>query len=94
MSSFKKSFCTCANEHDIILSIGSVHSVHSDLCEAVVHVGSNKDGPSAHRVDGVVHQRVVTCKLDHIIWETLCGLKAAKGLAGTLMWERQMKQDF
>lgn len=83
------SFCTCANEHDIILSISSVDSVHSDLRETVVHIGSNKDGPSAHRVDGVVHQRVVARKLDHIIWETLCGLKAAKRLAGTLVWERK-----
>ena len=79
-----KSF-TCANKHDIILSIGGADSVHRDLREAVVHVGSDEDGPSAHRVDRVVHQRVVTRKLDHIVRETLCGLKTAECLAGTLM---------
>lgn len=76
---------TCANEHDIILSVGSADSVHGNLCEAVVHVSSDEDGPPAHRVDRVIHQRVVTRKLDHIVWETLCGLKAAECLTGTLM---------
>lgn len=80
-----KQMITCANEHYIILPISSTDSVHSDLCEAIVHVGSDEDGPPAHRVDWIIHQRVVTCKLDHIIWETLSGLKAAKCLAGTLM---------
>lgn len=79
-----KSF-TCANKHDIVLSVGSADSVHSNLCEAVVHVSSDEDGPSAHRVDWVIHQRVVTCKLNYIIWETLCGLKTAECLAGTLI---------
>lgn len=46
---------TCANEHDIVLSISSIDSVHSDLCKAVVHIGPDEDGPSAHRVDRVVH---------------------------------------
>lgn len=75
---------TCANEHDIVLSISSIDSVHSDLCKAVVHIGPDEDGPSAHRVDRVVHQRVVTRELNHIIWETLCWLKAAECLAGAL----------
>lgn len=78
-------YFTCANKHHIILSVRSVDFVHSNLCEAVVHVGSDEYGPSAHRVDRVIHQRVVTRKLDHIIWETLRGLKTAKCLAGTLM---------
>lgn len=75
---------TCANKHDIILSVSSADSVHGDLCEAVVYICLDKDGPSGHRVDWVVHERVMTCKLNHIVWETLCGLKAAKCLAGTL----------
>lgn len=79
-----KSF-TCAYKHDIILSVCGADSVHSNLCEAVVHVSSDEDGPSAHRVDRVIHQRMVTRKLDHIIWETLRGLKTAECLAGTLM---------
>ena len=81
---------TCAYEHDVILSISSVDSVHSDLCEAVVHVGPDEDGPSAHGVHRVVHQRVVTRKLDHVIWETLRGLETAECLAGTLMEERKV----
>lgn len=76
---------TCADKHDIILSVGSADSVHGDLCEAVVHVSSDEDRPAAHRVHRVVHQRVVTCKLDHVVWETLRGLKTAERLAGTLM---------
>lgn len=63
---------TCANKHDIILPIGSADSVHCNLCEAVVHISPDEDGLSAHRVDWVIHQRVVTSKLDHIVWETLC----------------------
>lgn len=80
---------TCANEHDIILAIGGVDSVHSDLREAVVDVSSDEDGPPAHRVDRVIHQRVVTCKLNHIVWETLCRLKTAECLTGTLKEENK-----
>lgn len=75
---------TCANKHDVVLSVRSTDSVHGNLSEAVVHVSSDEDGPSAHGVDGVVHQRVVTCKLDHIVWEALCGFKASECLAWTL----------
>lgn len=63
---------TCANKHDVILPVSSIDSVHSDLCEAVVHISPDEDGPPGHRVDRVIHQRVVTRKLNHIIWETLC----------------------
>lgn len=79
----KKSF-TRANKHNIVLSVSSADSVHGNLCEAVVHICPDEDGPSAHRVDWVIHQRVVTCKLNYIIWETFCGLKTAECLAGTL----------
>lgn len=82
---------TCANKHDIILAIGGTDSVHSDLREAVVDVSSDEDGPPAHRVDRVIHQRVVTCKLNHIVWEALCRLKTAKCLTGTLKEENKHK---
>lgn len=62
---------TCADEHDVILAVGRVYSVHGDLRETVVHVGPDEDGPPAHRVDRIVHQRVVTRKLDHIVREAL-----------------------
>lgn len=75
---------TCADEHDVILAVSRVDSVHSDLGEAVVHVGPDEDGPPAHRVDWIVHQRVVTRKLDHIVREALGRLKAAECLARTL----------
>lgn len=80
----KHQLLTCADKHDIILPIGSVDSVHSYLCEAVVHISPDKDGPSAHGVNWIIHEGVVTSELDHIVWETLCGLKTAKSLAGTL----------
>lgn len=85
-----KSF-TCADEHDIVLSVGGADSVHGDLREAVVHVGSDEDGPSAHGVDRIVHQRVVTGKLDHIVRETFRGFKAAERLAGTLQGGDEVK---
>lgn len=75
---------TCSYKHDIILSISSAHSVHSDLGEAVVHVGPDEDRPPCHRVHWVVHERVVTGKLNHVVWETFCRLKAAESLTGTL----------
>lgn len=73
------------------MAVGGVDSVHSDLREAVVDVSSDEDGSPAHRVDRVIHQRVVTCKLNHIVWETLCRLKTAKCLTGTLEEENKHK---
>lgn len=73
------------------MAIGGADSVHSDLREAVVDVSSDEDGPPAHRVHRVIHQRVVTCKLNHIVWETLCRLKTAKRLTGTLKEENKHK---
>lgn len=90
----KTSLFTCSNKHDIVLSVGSAHSVHGDLREAVVHISADKNGPPGHGVDGIVHKRVVPCKLDHIVRETLSGLKAAKCLTGTLMEEMEMKIIF
>lgn len=75
---------TCSNKHDIVLPVSSTYSVHSDLREAVVHIGADEDRPPGHGVDGIVHERVVACKLNHIVRETLSGLEAAKGLTGTL----------
>lgn len=85
---------TCSDKHDIVLSVGSAHSVHGDLREAVVHISADKNGPPGHGVDGVVHKRVVPCKLDHIVRESLGGLKAAKRLTGTLMEESEIKIIF
>lgn len=76
---------TCSNKHNIVLSVSSAYSVHSDLREAVVHISPDEDRPPGHGVDGIVHERVVACKLNHIVWETLSGLEAAKCLTGTLM---------
>lgn len=76
---------TCSNKHNIVLSVSSAYSVHSDLHEAVVHICADEDRPPGHGVDGIVHERVVACKLNHIVWETLSGLEAAKCLTGTLM---------
>lgn len=73
------------------MAIGGADSVHSDLREAVVDVSSDEDGPPAHRVDRVIHQRVVTRKLNHIVRETLCRLKTAKCLTGTLKEENKHK---
>lgn len=75
---------TCANKHDVVLSVSCADPVHGDLREAVVHVSSDKGGPSVHGVHGVVHERVVTGKLDDIIRETFSGFKAAESLTGTL----------
>lgn len=82
---------TCADEHDVVLAVGRVDSVHGDLREAVVHVAPDEDGPPAHGVDRVVHQRVVTGELDHIVREALRGLKTAKCLAWTLQKEKKKK---
>lgn len=87
----KNQLFTCSNKHDIVLSVGSAYSVHGDLHEAVVHISADEDRPPGHGVDRIVHERVVACKLNHIIRETLSGLEATKSLTGTLMEAKKNK---
>lgn len=75
---------TCSDEHDVVVAIRSADSVHNDLCEAVWHSSAQEERTATERRHWVIHQRVMTCKLDHIIWETFSGLETSERLTGTL----------
>lgn len=66
------------------MAISSGDTVHSDAGESVGHGGLQEEGALAMGQDRVVHQRVVTGKLDHLVWEVLGGAEGAEGFAGTL----------
>lgn len=76
--------CTCANEHDVILSVLRLHSVHHQLGELIVHVCPHHDGTASYWVDWVVHGWVAPGKGDDIIRKVLGGVKTSECLAGTL----------
>ena len=75
---------TRADEHDIILPVLCLHSVHHQLGELVVHIRPHHDGTSPYRVHRVVHGRVTPGERDDIIGKVLGGVEASEGLAGTL----------
>lgn len=85
---------TRSDEHDIILSILRLHSVHHQLGELVVHVCSNHDGAPADWVHRVVHGRVTPGEGDDIIGEVLGGVKSSKRLAGTLRIKQMCNYAF
>lgn len=76
--------CTCPNEHDIVLSVLCLHSVHHQLGELVVHVCPHHDGTPAYRVHWVVHGWVTPGEGDDIIREVLGGVESSKCLTGAL----------
>lgn len=75
---------TRSDEHDIILSILRLHSVHHQLGELVVHIRPHHDGTPADWVHRVVHGRVTPGEGDDVIGEVLGGVKSSERLAGTL----------
>lgn len=75
---------TCPDEHDIILPVLRLHSVHHQLGELVVHVRPHHDGTPAYWVHWVVHGWVTPGKGDDIIREVLGGVESAECLTGTL----------
>lgn len=75
---------TGADEHDVILAVLRLHSVHHQLGELVVHIRPHHDGAPAYRVHRVVHGRVTPGEGDDIIREVFGGVESSEGLAGTL----------
>lgn len=75
---------TCSNEHDVVMAICSINSIHSDLCEAVRHSSAQEERTATEGCHWVIHQRMMTCELDHVIWEAFSGLETSKRLTGTL----------
>lgn len=75
---------TRSDEHDIILAILCLHSVHHQLGELVVHICPHHDGAPADWVHWVVHGWVTPGEGDDIIGEVFGGVKPSERLAGTL----------
>lgn len=75
---------TCPDEHDVVLSVLRLHSVHHQLGELVVHICPHHDGTSTYRVHWVVHGWVTPGEGDDIIGEVLGGVKSSKSLTRTL----------
>lgn len=59
--------CTCSQKEHLISPIHSVHHVHSDCGEAVVHSCSHHQGALVCRVYGMVHKGMSTHKIDSFI---------------------------
>lgn len=78
---------TCADEHNIVLSICSSHPVHSKLGGGEVSMTVQEDWPPSSRSYRVKHKRVIPCKLQHIVWKVLCGFKTPKCFTGALEME-------
>lgn len=57
----------------MVSSVSSIHAVHGDLRVLIISACADNQRPSVDGVDGIVHQRVVANKGDHIIWEILGG---------------------
>lgn len=75
---------TCPNEHDIILSVLGLHSVHHQLGELVVHICAYHDGTPTYGVHRVIHGRVTSGKGDDIVRQVLSGVEPSECLTGTL----------
>lgn len=75
---------TCSDEHDVIVAVCSINSIHSDLCEAVRHSCAQEEWTATEWRHWVIHQGVMTRKLDHVIWKAFGGLETSKRLTGTL----------
>lgn len=82
--------CTCANKHDIILSVLCFDSVYHQLGELVVHICPHHDGSPPYRVHWVVHGRVHPGEGDDIIGKVLGGVKTSECLTGTLRMRHEM----
>lgn len=79
---------TCADEHDVILSVLCLHSVHHQLGELVVHICPHHDGAPPYGMHWVVHGWVTPSESDDIIGEVLGGVEPSKGFTGTLRGTR------
>lgn len=75
---------TRPDEHDVVLSVLRLHSVHHQLGELVVHVRSHHDGTPAYRVHRVVHGGVTPGKGDDIVGKVLGGVESSECLTGAL----------
>lgn len=79
---------TCANEHDIILSILCFYFVHHYLGKLIVDVCFDYDRSIVNWVDRVEHGWVASGKGNNFIWELLRSIKSSKCLAWTLVGEK------
>lgn len=74
----------CADEEDVVVAIGGGDTVHGNAGEGVGHGRLQEEGAVAVGQHGVVHQRVMPSKLDHLVREVLGGAEGAEGFAGAL----------
>lgn len=86
--------CTCANKHDIILSILCFDSVYNQLGELVVHICPHHDGSPTYRVHWVVHGWVHPGEGDDIIGKVLGRVKTSKCLTGALRMRHEMADRY
>lgn len=82
---------TCAYEHDVILSILCLYTVHHDLFEAVGQVGLDQQRLLHGRVHRSPHQGVPSGKLEHCVWEVLGTAKLSARLVGDLTGALEMR---
>lgn len=84
---------TCANEHDVILPILRLHSVHHYLGELVFHVGLDDDWPVVDWVDGVEHGRVSPRKGDDLVWKIFRRIETTESFTGALRKQKIIVQQ-
>ena len=85
-----RSVQTCAQEEDLVVAVCGGHLVHSDGGVLVVRLRSDHQGPPAHGVDRIEHDRVVPDKRHHVVRELLGALNVrGEGSAWTLEGGRQ-----
>lgn len=85
---------TCANEHDIVLSVLCLHFIHHQLGELVVYVCPHHDGTPPYGVHWVVHGWVSPGESDDIIGKVLGGVETSKCLTGTLRITTRWQVNF
>lgn len=87
-----RSVQTCAQEEDLVVPVCGGHLVHSDGGVLVVSLRSDHQGPPAHGVDRIEHDRVVPDKRHHIVRELLGALNVrGEGSAWTLEGGRKRR---
>lgn len=73
---------TCPDEHDIILSVLGLHSVHHNLFELVRNIGLDEHRLAQGRIHRPPHQWVAAGELQHRVREVLRAGELSAGLIG------------
>lgn len=83
---------TCANKHDIILSVLCFDPIHHDLFKHVRNVGLDEHWLAQGWVHWPPHQWMTAGKVQHRIGEILCAAKLSSRLIGDFTGALKMQR--